>query len=122
MWCRNKKMTVKVCSAALLATVEIAIVRCLFPSEAAYDQAYCKPGVADLFYKKAIAAHSADGMIGKLQAAWETWFESNTVALKKQRDRKSLAVMHGLTQADGSGGAADPGAMLAEVERLMGID
>jgi hypothetical protein len=45
-------------------------------------------------------------MTAKLQAAWETWFESNTVELKKQRDRRSLAVimMHGLTQGDGSAG------------------
>ena len=47
--CRNKKSTVKVCSAALLATVEIAIVHCLFPTEAAYEQAYGKAGVAGLF-------------------------------------------------------------------------
>jgi hypothetical protein len=30
--------------------------------------------------------------------------------------------MHGLTQADGSGGAADANAILAEFEKRMGID
>lgn len=121
MSCRNKGASELMLSSALLATVELAIVRSLFPTDAAFVLGMGGVKNVDFWYKSAVKAHGEDGMREKLQVAWEGWLDTNTtVGCKRTRDRMSMSAVESLASRGDGGGAGGEGEVAAVMASEFG--
>lgn len=119
---RNKGKKELALSGPLLASVELAIMRCLFVSEASFTTAFGGTKNVNALYHRAALTHGAPGMRDKLQAEWEKWHETNSVSLKKARNKAYNSAVQSVTGGRERDADAAGGNMLQDLDASLGLD